>query len=155
MQWFTFGSKAPKITQFIAIAVNIKTYRCIGITKTAYTSYIPYSKELTPYSREPFLRRRHLCNYSRFSQHFMEPDGSLSFSQDPSPLGPILSQMNAVHTTPSSLFFRSILILSSCIKFIQWDKKNEQKCNEKRDVFMRCSTHLHTRNTKNLRACLW
>jgi hypothetical protein len=33
---------------------------------------------------EPFLRSRQLCSYSRISQHFMEPDGSLSCSQEPS-----------------------------------------------------------------------
>jgi hypothetical protein len=32
----------------------------------------------------PFLRRRQLCSYSRTSQHFMEPEGSLSCSQEPS-----------------------------------------------------------------------
>jgi hypothetical protein len=45
--------------------------------------------------------------------------------------------------TPPHLLslFKSILILSSCIKFIQWDKKNEHKCNEEHDVTMQCSTH--------------
>jgi hypothetical protein len=33
---------------------------------------------------EPFLRTRQLCSYSRTSQHFMEPEGSLSCSQEPS-----------------------------------------------------------------------
>jgi hypothetical protein len=30
-----------------------------------------------------FLRNRHLCSYSRISQHFMEAEGSLSCSQEP------------------------------------------------------------------------
>jgi hypothetical protein len=33
---------------------------------------------------EPFLRSCHLCSYSRTSQHFMEPEGSLPCSQEPS-----------------------------------------------------------------------
>jgi hypothetical protein len=33
---------------------------------------------------EPFLRSCQLCSYSRISQHFMEPEGSLPCSQEPS-----------------------------------------------------------------------
>jgi hypothetical protein len=33
---------------------------------------------------EPFLRSRQLCSYSGTSQHFMEPEGSLPCSQEPS-----------------------------------------------------------------------
>jgi hypothetical protein len=33
---------------------------------------------------EPFLRSCQLCSYSRSSQHFMEPGGSLTCSQEPS-----------------------------------------------------------------------
>jgi hypothetical protein len=33
---------------------------------------------------EPFLRSCQLCSYSRTSQHFMEPEGSLPCSQEPS-----------------------------------------------------------------------
>jgi hypothetical protein len=36
------------------------------------------------YAVEPFLRSRQLCSYSRTSQHFMEPKGSLPCSQEPS-----------------------------------------------------------------------
>jgi hypothetical protein len=49
---------------------------------------------------EPFFRSRQLCSCSRASQNFMEPEGSLHFSQNP-PLVPILSQIYPVHTTPS------------------------------------------------------
>jgi hypothetical protein len=38
---------------------------------------------------EPFLRSCQLCSYSRTSQHFMEPQGSLSCSREPS-TGPYL-----------------------------------------------------------------
>jgi hypothetical protein len=33
---------------------------------------------------EPFLRSRQLCSHSRSSQHFMEPEGSIPCSQEPS-----------------------------------------------------------------------
>jgi hypothetical protein len=33
---------------------------------------------------EPFLRNCQLCSYSRTSRHFMEPEGSLPCSQEPS-----------------------------------------------------------------------
>jgi hypothetical protein len=33
---------------------------------------------------ETFLRSRQLCSYSRTSQHFMEPEGSSPYSQEPS-----------------------------------------------------------------------
>jgi hypothetical protein len=33
---------------------------------------------------EPFLRSRQLCNYSRTSQNFIEPEDSLPCSQEPS-----------------------------------------------------------------------
>jgi hypothetical protein len=33
---------------------------------------------------ESFLRSRQLCSYSRISQHFTEPDGSLPYAQEPS-----------------------------------------------------------------------
>jgi hypothetical protein len=45
------------------------------------------------YGAEPFLRSRKLCSYSRTSQYFMEPEGSLVCSQEPdqsNPYHPIL-----------------------------------------------------------------
>jgi hypothetical protein len=39
---------------------------------------------LFTYGAEPFLRSRQLCSYSRTSQNFMEPESSLSYSQEPS-----------------------------------------------------------------------
>jgi hypothetical protein len=36
---------------------------------------------------EPFMRSRQLCSHSRNSQHFMEPEGSLACSEEPS-IGP-------------------------------------------------------------------
>jgi hypothetical protein len=37
-----------------------------------------------PHGAEHFLRSRQLCSYSRTSQHFIEPQGSLPCSQEPS-----------------------------------------------------------------------
>jgi hypothetical protein len=53
---------------------------------------------------EPFLRSRQLHSHSRISQHFMETEGSLPCSQEPS-TGPYpaAEQSSPVHTTPSYL----------------------------------------------------
>jgi hypothetical protein len=63
------------------------------------------------YGAEPFLRSCQLCSHSRSSQHFIESEGSLPCSQEPS-TGPYPEpdQSNPYH---SILSFRSILILSS------------------------------------------
>jgi hypothetical protein len=39
---------------------------------------------LLTHGAEPILRSRQLCSHSRISQHFMEPDGSILCSQEPS-----------------------------------------------------------------------
>jgi hypothetical protein len=39
---------------------------------------------LLTHGAEPFLRSCQLCSYSRTSQHFMEPEGSLLYSQETS-----------------------------------------------------------------------
>jgi hypothetical protein len=62
------------------------------------------STYLLTYEAEPFLRSRQLCSHPRTSQHFMEPEGSVPCSQEPSPpLVPILSLIDPVHTIPSHL----------------------------------------------------
>jgi hypothetical protein len=70
---------------------------------------------------EPFLRSRQLCSYSRTSQHFMELEGLLSYSQEPftgpypepdpsSPFHPISLRSSSILPThihlgvPSGLF---------------------------------------------------
>jgi hypothetical protein len=45
---------------------------------------ISASISLTNYGVEPFLRSRQLCSYSSISQYFMESEGSLPCSQEPS-----------------------------------------------------------------------
>jgi hypothetical protein len=55
---------------------------------------------LLTYGAEPSLRSCQLCSYLRASQHFMEPEGSLPRSQEPS-TGPYPEQIDPVHTIPS------------------------------------------------------
>jgi hypothetical protein len=45
----------------------------------------------------------------------MEPEGLLPCSQEPS-IGPYLSRINPVHTTPLYLYLKSILILSTILR---------------------------------------
>jgi hypothetical protein len=77
---------------------------------------------LLTYGAESFLRSRQSCSHSRTSQHFMEPEGSISCSQEPatgpypepyrlSPHHPILSKIhfNIVH--PHVLVFPVVSFL--------------------------------------------
>jgi hypothetical protein len=57
---------------------------------------------------EPFLKSHQLCSHSVTSQHFMEPEGSLPYSQDPS-TGP---HPEPDQSSPYHPILRSILILS-------------------------------------------
>jgi hypothetical protein len=51
---------------------------------------------------EPFLRSRQLRSYSRISKYFMEPEGSLLCSQEPSTSPyPEPDQASPYHTIPS------------------------------------------------------
>ncbi|KDR16625.1 hypothetical protein L798_09464 [Zootermopsis nevadensis] len=56
-----------------------------------------YNKQYLMHGAESFQQS---LSHSRSSQHFMEPEGSLPYSQEPA-LVPILNQRNPVHTTPS------------------------------------------------------
>jgi hypothetical protein len=45
---------------------------------------LKHSQYLLTHGTELFLRSRQLCSHSRTSQHFMEPEGSLPCSKEPS-----------------------------------------------------------------------
>jgi hypothetical protein len=75
---------------------------CLGLYCTYLLTY------LLSHGAEPFLRSRQLCSHSRTSQHFMEPEGLLPCSQEPS-TGPY-----PIHNIPS--YLRSTLILSTHLR---------------------------------------
>jgi hypothetical protein len=58
---------------------------------------------------EPFLKSSQLCSYSRTSQHFTEPEGSLPCSQEPS-TSPYSEpdQFNPYHPIPSKIHFNIV-----------------------------------------------
>jgi hypothetical protein len=66
---------------------------------------------LLTYGAQPFLRSRPLCNYSRTSEHFMEPESSLPFSQEPS-TRPCPEPDRSSPYYPILSLLRSILVLS-------------------------------------------
>jgi hypothetical protein len=71
---------------------NFTAYRCSILRR----SYMPVCLRPTTdrlqkrntfvltHEGQPFLRSRQFCSHSRTSQHFMEPEGSLPCSQEPS-----------------------------------------------------------------------
>jgi hypothetical protein len=61
---------------------------------------------------EPFLRSSQFCSYSKTSQHFMEPKGSLPCSQEPS-IGPYPEPDQSNPYQPMLLSLRSNFILSN------------------------------------------
>jgi hypothetical protein len=65
----------------LVLDTSLSTFYLLSVR---YKYFHPcYSLSLT-HGAKPFLRSRQLCSYSRTSQHFMEPEGSLPCSQEPS-----------------------------------------------------------------------
>jgi hypothetical protein len=62
----------------------------------------PMRELILTYGAGPFFRSRQLCSPSRTSQHFMQPEGSIPCSQEPS-TGPYpeLYQANPLHPSLS------------------------------------------------------
>jgi hypothetical protein len=69
----------------------------------------------THHGAEPFLRSRQLCTYSRTSQNFMEPEGSLLCSREPSS-SPYPEPDEASPYRPILFLLRSMLMLSSHVR---------------------------------------
>jgi hypothetical protein len=64
-----------------------KTLREKQVLNTCATQFTSVGGKLVTsltHGAEPFLRSRQLCRHSRTSQHFMEPEGSIPCSQEPS-----------------------------------------------------------------------
>jgi hypothetical protein len=61
---------------------------------------------------EPFLRSCQLCSYSRPSQNFMEPEGSIPCSQEPC-IGPYSEPDQSSPYYPHPISLRCILIFSN------------------------------------------
>jgi hypothetical protein len=80
---------------------------------------------------KPFLRSCQLCSYSRTSQHFMEPEGTLPCSQEPS-TGPYSDpdQSNPYHRSYlSKIHFDIVLVFLVVFSF--WHSHQCPICREK------------------------
>jgi hypothetical protein len=66
----------PDPQSAVVSPLSLRTIYILHVIKCMYIS-------LT-HGAEPFLRSCQLCSYSRTSKHFMEPEGSLPCSQEPS-----------------------------------------------------------------------
>jgi hypothetical protein len=95
---------------YICLVFGIENRSSVIQTAPAVTQYY-----LLTHGAEPFLRSRQLCTHSRFSQHFMEPEGSIPCSQQPS-TGPYPEPYHFNPHHPSLSLLRSILILSTHLR---------------------------------------
>jgi hypothetical protein len=101
---------AGTLTSFVGIFFDSSLNALCNVSGVCTVNTLPcYS--LT-HGAEPFLRSCQLCSHSRTSQHFIEPEGPLPCSQEPSTGSyPEQDQSNPYHP-----ILRSILILSTHLR---------------------------------------
>jgi hypothetical protein len=78
--------------------------------ETTGLKLLHYRPFLLTYGAEPFFRSCQLCSHSRTSQHFMEPEGSSPYSQEPS-TGPYPKpdRSSPYHPILSKIYFNTVL----------------------------------------------
>jgi hypothetical protein len=77
VQTFDYGHGTSSRRSDIPNTGMSSLYACLHLSPGVCTIEIFHGAE-------PFLRSHQLLSYSRISQHFMEPEGSLLCSQEPS-----------------------------------------------------------------------
>jgi hypothetical protein len=80
-----------------------------------FLSYFRCSRKELTHGAEPFLRSRQFCSHLRTSQHFMELEDSLSYSQEPS-LGSYLEPHQSNQHHPILSVQDPFLILSTHLR---------------------------------------
>jgi hypothetical protein len=104
-------------THNIQYRVNLSVVACgryLAAVVSLSPQFVLWASTPLTYGAEPFLRSHQLCSHSRTSQYFMEPEGSLPCSKEPStgpypepdrssPYHPILSMiyLNTLHPPTS------------------------------------------------------
>jgi hypothetical protein len=80
-RWRRYVPPKRRFTQDLHGVTSLKTAFFI-VTAVKTSNITTFVMSLT-HGAEPLLRSHQLCSYSRTSQHFMEPEGSLPCSQEP------------------------------------------------------------------------
>jgi hypothetical protein len=98
LNWFIFKIRGMHTTVYFRIYFTISYQNCLTNL---------------PHGAESFLRRRQSLSYSRISKHFMEPEGSLPSSHEPS--AGLYPEPDTSNSYRPILSLGSVLILSSNI----------------------------------------
>jgi hypothetical protein len=92
--------------------------RHFGFIKSNHVDSSICSEQLQLNEAEHYSRCHQFCSHSRTSQHFMEPEGSLPYSQELSTSPYAEPDQHNESPTPCPIFPRSILILSTNLRFL-------------------------------------